>query len=371
MVRESEQGAYLGAGPGLAVLAHPVRLTPNFDVFDGPGVRLVLGKCSRLPDDEDPQAGRYGIDFHRALPSFDGHGNGTCDWGEGAIPVNALNYARYLSRTLKFREFTATLAFAARTPAEFQAKAEVYGEFYRHLYHAPLSLIVAVPHSGDVRRPPDAWHPYPHTEIDAWTARVALHLLRLSPRGHKRLLLSLHSTDYVGSLVDIGDFGLVQNRHLNSIIPGLQHRYHEILKTLLPAYRHHIMPYTTARLQYFAQRWGTLDPEQLSRLSTAVRFEILSLTRVMASCQTTATPYTLDGLLQTLEKFWEKPPPLITLNGLFSGRKTARLLNLAENLHQAGIHTAVQVEVSRFLAREHPELAAAIIGDLLNDLMSS
>ncbi len=368
MVRESEYGAYLGAGAGLAAVATPVAITPNFDVFDAPGLRLLLGKCSRLADDEEPEAGRFGIDFHRALPSFDGQGEGVCDWGAGPIAVNASNYAKYLPCTLKFREFTATLAFAARTYEEFRIKSQVYENFYRHLYHAPAPLIVAAPHAGDVQRPADSWHPYPKTEIDAWTARVASHLLGRPYTGEKRLLISLHSTDYLGSLLDIGDFGLPQNNSLTAVVENLNQRYRPALMELLPAYREHIMPYTTARLKYFVNRWGTLEPERLKRRSSAVRFEILNLTRIMNHSQELTDLYTLPGMLQGLERFWQKPPPLITLNGIFSGRKTARLLKLAEKLQQYGIYTAVQLEVSRFLASRHPQLAADLIKTLLNEL---
>jgi hypothetical protein len=114
MVKESAGGAYLSPGSELKACARLVMTSPNFDVFDGPGRRLLLGKCSRLPDDEDPGAGRFGIDFHRALPPFQEASGFTCDWGEGPIPVNAYTYAQYLPKTLRFREFTANLAFAAR-----------------------------------------------------------------------------------------------------------------------------------------------------------------------------------------------------------------------------------------------------------------
>ena len=82
LVRENEMGAYLGPGPGLEAAALLVATDPHFDVFDWDSQRLILGKCSRLPDDEDHQAGRYGIDFHRALPPFDGASGFICDLGE-------------------------------------------------------------------------------------------------------------------------------------------------------------------------------------------------------------------------------------------------------------------------------------------------
>jgi hypothetical protein len=369
MVQESTTGAYLGPSSQLQTIARQVVESPNFDVFDGQGKRLLLGKCSRLPDDDDSGAGRYGIDFHRALPPFQGASGFTCDWGEGPIPVNAYSYAKHLPRTLKFREFTANLAFAAHNLEEYEAKSRVYQAFYHHLYQARCATVVATPHSGEVHRPPDQYHPFPQSETDAWTTRVAVQCLDGAPGEGKRLLISLHSTDYFGALLDLGDFGLSQNRLLPFLTVKLNRRFSPDLAALLPAYRDYIVPYTLARLKWMEKRWGTLEPGALKTISTASRFEILSLRRVLEQWLPPARMVTLDWLARGLEAFFASPPRnFITLNGVFSGRKTARLLNLKENLRRAGFDTAVQLECSRFLAQHHPELAAAMISVLERDL---
>ena len=72
---------------------------------------------------------------------------------------------------------------------------------------------------------------------------------------------------------------------------------------------------------------------------------------------------------QALHNYWDRPPQqFIALNGIFSGRKTAQLLNLSAKLEQAGIDYAVQVECSRFLARYYPDLAARLIQALIDAL---
>lgn len=365
MIQESAAGAYLSPGVQLLASARQVVASPNFDVFDGPGKRLLLGKCSRLPDDEDPKEGRYGIDFHRALPPFQEASGFTCDWGEGPIPVNAYSYAKYLPKTLRFREFTANLAFAARNSEDYEAKFRVYQAFYHYLYQAPCPTVIATPHSGEVRRPPDQYHPFPQAELDAWTTRVAVRCLDSPPGDGPRLLISLHSTDYFGAFFDLGDFGLPQNRGLPWLTAGLNQQFSRDLAALLPAYRDYLVPYTLARLRWMQDRWGTLDPEALRTISTASRFEILRLKKVLAKWLPPADRITLDWLARGLETFFRSPPrEFITLNHVFSGRKTAGLLNLEENLANHGLHTAVQVECSRFLARQQPELAAAIIAAL-------
>jgi hypothetical protein len=369
MVQESAAGAYLGPRFQLSAFAHQVVESPNFDVFVGQGKRLLLGKCSRLPDDDDLEAGRYGIDFHRALPPFQGVSGFTCDWGEGPIPVNAYSYAQYLPRSLKFREFTANLAFAAHNLEEYQAKCRVYQAFYHHLYQARCATVVATPHSGEVRRPPDQYHPFPQSEIDAWTTRVAVQCLDGTPSEGMRLLISLHSTDYFGALLDLGDFGLPQNRLLPIVTAKLNRQFSQDLAALLPAYRDYIVPVALTRLRWMEQRWGTLEPEALKTISTASRFEILSLMRVLEKWLLPAASVTLDWLAGGLEAFFASPPQdLITLNGVFSGRKTAGLLNLKENLRRAGFASSVQVECSRFLAQHHSELAASMISALEKDL---
>ncbi|MFP3868280.1 MAG: hypothetical protein ACLFUU_08975 [Desulfobacteraceae bacterium] len=369
MVRESKQGAYLGFGPGLEGAATLVASDPHMDVFDWGSQRLILGKCSRLPDDENLAAPRYGIDFHRALPPFEGTSGYTCDWGEGPITVNAYNYARYLPRTLRFREFTANLAFAARTRAEFQAKRQVYLNFYNYQYNSPARIIIATPHSGEAHRPPDDYHPFPHSEVDAWTARVAVCCAQTPPPGRKRILISLHSTDYFGSLIDIGDFGLPQNSLLPQLLPSLQQRFAAPLDAIRPAYCRYILPYTKERLNWINQHWGTIDPQSLAAISTAARFEIRSLIKILGEGLDHDKPVTLASLLNGLEKHCQTSiKPLLTLNGIFSGRKTARLLSLAASLQEAGIDNAIQVECSRFLAQHYPELAAGIIRALIDSL---
>lgn len=368
MIRESKSGAYLGPASTTGASCQ-VAFDPNFDVFERDGKRLILGKCSRLPDDENVSQGRYGIDFHRALPPFRGPSGLTCNWGDGDIEVNAYNYARYLPRTLRFREFTANLAFAAREPEEYQAKRRAYHNFYEYLYNSPCQVVIATPHSGQVYRPPDIYHPFPQSEIDAWTARVGIRCLAPEPLPSKRILISLHSTDYFGSIMDIGDFGLPQNEGLSEVIEELRHRFGGAIETLMPAYRSHLVPYTLARVEWFEEKFGTLDPRRLARISTAAGFEMRSIKKVLDGSGFQGETHTAAGLRQGLESFWDLPPQeLITLNGIFSGRKTARLLNLADNLGRAGIHNAVQIECSRFLAQHHPDLAADIIQTLIECL---
>ncbi|MBM4289693.1 MAG: hypothetical protein FJ135_16395 [Deltaproteobacteria bacterium] len=370
MIIENAAGAYLGPTPRLLSAFRLTKTDPHYDVLENDTIRLILGKCSRLPDDEDPTAGRFGIDFHRALPPFTGPSGFTCDWGEGPFPVNAFNFARFLPRTIRFRQFTANLAFAAQTPAEYEAKRRVYEDFYRQIYGASQPLVVAVPHSGPVYRPPDEYHPFPESEIDAWTARLAVRLD--PPRLGKTspLLVSLHSTDYFGVLLDIGDFGLPSNRHLAEIVEKLNTAFAEELAAVEPAYREHATSYTQLRLQWKQQRWGALTPEHLANISTASRFEVMMLDRIIGDCIRPEERFTYDGLCRGVEAYWSRGNRArLSLNGVFSGRKTANLLNLEENLPQAGFQSAVQVECSRFLAQHHPRLAAAIIGRLV-ELMS-
>jgi len=368
LVRETEQGAYLGPGPELEAAAVAVAATPHFDVFDWGGRRLILGKCSRLPDDEDQATGRYGIDFHRALPPFRGSSGFWCDWGAGPIEVNAYTYASHLPRALRFREFTGNLAFAASTEEAYQTKCQVYQDFYSYLFKSDARIILASPHSGEVRRPPDRYHPFPQSEIDGWTARVMAQCQAPTPQGKKRVLISLHSSDYFGFLLDIGDFGLPQNQALPRIVAQLREDFSPLLRPLLPDYRNHITPYTRSRLKWFAEKWGTLDPKRLATKSTAARFEVVNLIKITGQTE----PWGSIGLAEidrAIHNYFDRPAKqFIALNGIFSGRKAARLLNLSANLEEAGIDYAVQVECSRFLAQYYPALAGRLIQGLIDSL---
>ena len=366
MIVENQAGAYLAPKPEILAYYRLTETNPHFDVLENESNRLILAKCSRLPDDEDPAAGRFGIDFHRALPPFTGESGFFCDWGDGPIPVNALNFAHFLPRTIRFRQFTANVAFAADTPEAYEIKKRVYQSFYRQVYTAEQPLVVTTPHSGPVHRPPDEYHPFPESEIDGWTARVAVRLERPELKKNRRLLLSLHRTDYFGALLDIGDFGLGSNGILPEITGKLNVEFTEALTALQPIYRDHIISYTLRRLEWKHNRWGTLHPEQLTNVSTASRFEVMMLDKLTGEFIRPEERFTLNGFRRGLEAYCGAGAKAnISLNNVFSGRKTARLLNLAENLAGAGYHSAVQVECSRFLARYYPETAAAIIKKLL------
>jgi hypothetical protein len=366
MIIENHAGAYLAPKPEILSHFSLLATTPHFDVLENDTSRLILAKCSRLPDDEDLVAGCFGIDFHRALPPFAGDSGFTCDWGAGPIPVNALNFARFLPRTIRFRQFTANLAFAAPTRETYEAKRQVYENFYQYVYRAAQPLVVATPHSGPVNRPPDEYHPFPESEIDAWTAGLAVRLSRPRLREDRRLLLSLHSTDYFGALVDVGDFGLAPNAILPELIGQLNVEFADDLTAVQQPYQEHIVSYTRDRLQWKHQHWGTLQPEELANLSTASRFEVMMLDKLLGDYIRPAERFSYAGLQRGLDAYWSGGGQArISLNGVFSGRKTAKLLNLSENLASAGFDTAVQVECSRFLARHHPGLAVAIIQRLL------
>jgi hypothetical protein len=138
------------------------------------------------------------------------------------------------------------------------------------------------------------------------------------------------------------------------------------LSALQPSYRHHIISYTRRRLQWKYHRWGTLHPEQLANISTASRFEVMMLDKLAGEFVRPEERFTPAGFQRGLEAYFAAGTGAhVTLNNVFSGRKTAKLLNLAENTAGAGFHSAVQVECSRFLARYYPETAAAIIARLL------
>lgn len=369
MVIEAEWGAYLGPGPDFQQIAEQTVDDPHFDVFEGENFRLILGKCSRLPDDEDRSAGRFGIDFHRALPFFSKDSGITCDLGNGLVPVNARNYWIHLPRTLMFREFSANLAFAARNLGDYQKKAGAYRRFYKQFYTPKLQTVIAAPHSGDVRRPPDAFHPFPRSEIDVWTGRVMAAIASRGVMPRRRILVSLHSTDYFGSFMDVGDFGLLQNRCLQAITTGLDRDFSGTMAKLLPDYYTHILPYTRARLQWLVDEFGTIDPVELGAISTAARFEVLRVAKVVGLDVSTTDRLTLDRLWNRIEAHCGRGPgKLITLNYIFSGRKTARLIRLDENLRRAGFHTGVQIECSRFLGHRHPAVAAEIITQLIEKL---
>ena len=369
LVREDEYGSYLGASPEFSRWFDQVEADPNFDVFDRGPVRLVVAKCSRVADDEAPEQGRYGIDFHRAKPVFDGPSEFTYYREGRPFPVNARSYAAELPDSLKDTAFTGNIAFAARTADEYGRKAGVYDRFYDYVFGAEPRTVYVVPHTGRVSREPDEVQPDPKFNIDSWAAGVAVLCALRDPGGPGRYMVSIHANGYLGAVVDVGDFGLLDPAQLQRAVSRVCRKYRPRIHSLSTRLKEELFKRSMGKIRDVWAIRGTLHPERLGQISPLDRFEVEKLAKCLRHYGGRIEHYTLREFEEALSHFLQGAElKAVAINRVFSGRKTSRLLGLPQKVKWGLLNAAVQIECSKIYLEKEPELMAQIILDLRREL---
>lgn len=369
LVRENEYGAYLGVTPKLSSIFRCLEENPNFDVCDQGSVRLIVAKCSRIADDENPQAGRYGIDFHRAKPVFDGKSGLTYQKAGKTLPVNARSYAEELPDSLKNTAFTGNIAFAAKTEGEYRRKAQAYEGFYHHIFTPEPRTIYVAPHSGNISREPDDVQPNPRFNIDSWTAGAAA-LCALKDEGKPgRNMVSIHGNGYMGAIMDVGDFGILDSRRLRYAVDKVGRRYHQKVRPLSEELKWGLLDRCMKKIEHIQQTRGTLNPRELQFLSTVDKSSVDNITRCLRQYGQKIEDYTLDEFERAMSEFLKGDQVKgLAINQIFSGRKTGRLLRLHRMMESGLLDGAIQIECSEPYLEKEPELMADIIVDIRREL---
>jgi hypothetical protein len=352
LVFQNSHGAYVGPTPELLAEFGCTEDTPNFDVFDGDCVRLLLGKCSRLADDEDVAAGIYGIDFNRGIPSL----------------KDAMAYADALPLAVKNRDFVGNLAFAAGTEEDYKRKLDVYSRFYSHIYDREPGLVYVAPHCGDVRRPADDLLPFPKHEIDSWTAGIATLCARThSGKVNRRIMVSIHSFGFPGPVIDVGDFGLLDTARLDSIVRQLENKYHDSLQTHRAKYVQEMTDKSMALRTHIDKEYGTMELDRLQQLSSQDRFRVQYVEKGLQLHGIDVKDQTFDGFRDALSKL-SLTEAIGVCNGcLLSGRYVSKQLGLEGKVRSGLLDGAMQIEISRPYAEAEPVLVAQIISELVNE----
>lgn len=351
LVFQNSRGAYIGPMPELLVGFSYTENSPNYDLFDGDCVRVLLGTCSRLADDEDVMGGMYGINFHRAMPS----------------QKDAVAYARALPLALKNRDFIGKFAFAARTTKEYKRKLDTYLRFYSHIYGREPRLVYVAPHCGDVRRLADDLLPFPEQELDSWTAGVAALCAQFhSGKVTRRIIVSIHSYSFPGPVIDIGDLGLLDTARLDAIVRKLENRYHDDLQTHRAKCAEETHDVLMARLAHVVQKYGTLDVGKLQQLSSEDRYEVQYATKGLQLYDIDVTAQTLEGFEEALSRLSHKEAIGVGRDYIFSGRYTSKLLGLEDKVRSGLLDGAVQIEISKSYAKAEPFLIARIVSEFVD-----
>jgi hypothetical protein len=351
LVFQNSHGAYAGPTPELLAEFGFTDDTPNYDVFDGDCVRLLLGKCSRLADDEDVVAGIYGIDFNRGAPSL----------------KDAMAYADALPLAIKNRDFLGNFAFAAGTEEDYKRKLNSYLQFYSHIYGREPMLVYVAPHCGDVRRPADNLLPFPEHEIDSWTAGIATLCARThSGKVNRRIMVSIHSHYFPGPVIDVGDLGLLDTERLDAIVRKLENKYNDSLRTNRTKYAQDMADVLMALLAHIVQEHGTLEIDRLQQLSSQDRFRVQYVEKGLQLHGINVKDQTFEGFRDALSRLSLTEAISVGHACLYSGRYVSKQLGLEDKVRSGLLDGAVQIEISRPYAKAEPFLIAQTISELIN-----
>ena len=354
LVYEDEYGAYSGVRPEFLKKCLPREINPNFEVYDTTdgSSRFIASKCSRIPDDEDLAAGRFGIDFMRGKPAL----------------AEALDYGASLPQGY---QWLSDIAFAVRTSEEYVKKAAVWDSFYSFIWSSVPQVIWVAPHSGSINRPPDDIKPFPKLMIDAFAAGVAaLCAFNEKSNTSERIMISIHGTGFLGAVLNLGDFGVLNADKMESVEKKIEIKYHKKVQKLAREFKQDFCLKTLAILGNINLMRGTLNPEELSRLSiddsTAVKLYVKSLKLYGREIKV----FTLDKFKEVLGSLDTVEIPAISINYLYTARKAGTLIKLSEKIEKGLLSSALLIECSKLYMAKAPELVADIILDVKKELFS-
>jgi hypothetical protein len=355
LVYEDKHGAYLGVSDEFLKSFVLKESNPNFEVFDSRDgrKRFIAGKSSRLPDDEDLAAGKYGMNFHRAKPDLQ----------------EAIQYKFGLPAVLFDSKTLNDLAFAAGTESEYHAKSAAWDLFYSYIWDsAPLTLWVT-PHSGGIDRKPDDIFPYPKLEMDGFAAgAAALCALKDGCETVKRVMVSLHSHNWFGAVLDLGSFGILDERKLIAVSEKMEEKYHKKVQVLAGECKKDFSLRAVNWLKRINGNRGTLHPEELRHESNIDTNIVLNIMRGMELYRIQIRDFTLKEFKDALTGIKREEMRVASCNFLFPGKHIGGLLKMAEKIDGGLMSSALQIECLKlYLARE-PELVTDIILDIKNEL---
>ena len=351
-VIENQYGAYLGINPGglggFICRYHSL----HFEVYDSTDNinRLVLVKSSRMPDDEDLEKGVYGIDFNRPKPE---------------VP-EAMQYAAALPQGYQWLN---GIAFAAANELEYGKKTSIWDAFYSYIWGTAAQFVWIAPHSGSVNRAPDNILRFPELMIDSFTAGIAACCaLKNRQRPSNRVVIAIHSTGHLGGVVNLGDFGILDEQAMKSVAARMEVKYQARAQVQAEAFKREFCATTMKVLAEIQQKRGTLDPEELRRVSYDDYLTVRYYEKGLALYRQPLAVYSLPVFQGALQDVAEIRVPVVTVNYFYTGRNVGRLLGLPQKIAAGQMGSAIVVECSRSYSANDPDLVSDIILDVKNEL---
>jgi hypothetical protein len=357
LVIEDEYGAYLGVTQAFLKEFVQKERNPNFEVFDSRDGqrRFIAVKSSRLPDDEESSSGRYGINFHRAKPGLH----------------EAIRYHTELSQALITREALNGIAFAAANKDEYDNKSAVWDKFYAFIWGETPQTIWVSPHSGNVNRTPDDIFPYPKMEMDSYAAGLAAQCAYYDTADtFKRTMISIHSHNWLSAILDLGGFGICDEKKLENINTKIEKQYTEKMQALAEECRQDFLLKAGRWLEHIINTRGTLDPQKLPPEFGIERSVIYFVATGLKLYKKEIKHFTIEEFREVIQSLSNTKIQVVSCNYLFSGQQIGAQLELSSKINRGLLRCALQIECMKHYLNKAPELVSDIILDVKNALIS-
>lgn len=351
LVNENEYGAYLGVKPEFLDEFNLLESNPNFDVYDSKdrNNRLITAKSSRLPDDNDFNTGRYGINYHRAKPEYE----------------EAVRYEDGLTHTSDTRHLLNDMAFVASNKEEYNKKATVWDDFYSFIWGKRPLTIWATPHSGVIKRPPDYLFPWPKLETDAYVAGIAaVCALNNNSKPSQRTMVSIHSHNWLGAILNVGGFGIIDESKLAETAQKIESKYHDKVQFLATDCKNRFSYIAMRWLKYIIESKNTLNPDELATKSTCEQSVVSLIIKSLNLYGKKITKFTITEFDESIKSLNTTAQQVMSYNYIYSGKHISELIGLSERINKGQLDSAVQIECSKIYLERAPELISNIILDI-------
>ncbi len=355
LVNEDGNGAYTGVTAEFLAGFIVKESNPNFEVFDSRDGynRLIVTKSSRLPDDNDFTAGKYGINFHRAKPPYE----------------EAVQYRDGMKRVADTRHLLDDMAFVAANKDEYDKKARTWDDFYSFIWgHEPLAIWVT-PHSGSAQRQPDYLIPWPELENDANVAGIAAACARSNfHKPSRRIMVSIHSHNWLGAVLDLGSFGITYESRMAETAQKIESKYHDKVQSLAADCKKRFSLVAMRWLGYIMETKKTLNPQELAVISTHDQGLVKLIIKSLNLYGREITLFTTAEFDEAIKSLNGTAMQAASYNYLFSGEHISELIGLRERVNKGQLDAAVQIECSKLYLAKDPNLISAMILDVKQEL---
>ena len=350
LVIEDEYGAYLGVTQAFLKEFVQNKTNPNFEVFDSKDGkrRFIAVKSSRLPDDEDLSQDKYGIDFHRARPDY----------------PEATQYRRGLPDALQTTQRINNIAFAAASKEEYDGKSTTWEYFYSYIWGKKPQVVWVTPHSGSVSRLPDNILPFPKWETDNFASEVtAKCAFNNEDKTSSRIMLSIHSHNWYGAIVDLGGFGVIDHQQLAEAVKKLELKYGEKIQTLADGCKKDFHDRATRWLEHIKNKNGSLNPQEIRDTAFIDSSVLNNIIKALKIYNIEIKEYSFEEYQEAILSLSRKKIKAASDGRIFSALNAGKNLKLTEKIDQGLINSALQIECLKWYAAKAPELVSEIILD--------